>query len=212
MKRIGPAWGSLVEKTNKTKRKEEERDQPSDFFITFCLRTCAVVFKRMWQTSVHLWAVLALPCICRDSSENEIMPGAPFMTFCPLHLPRSSARWLPFGCGSNREPTPGSSVQIQGNPCTSVTLRFVNWRGLSCFTDSSQSSGSLSRRFLTGPRGPVARKPFPVYTWGKWRFFPACTVVVTVQFTRPSELVVVQLISQETLQKLPPASVIYVPC
>lgn len=92
MKRTRPVWGFLAEKINRIKRKEkEESDQPSDLFITFCLRTFAVVFKRMLQTFVHLWGVFACPCICWDSSKSEIMPGVPF-------TPSTSPPLLPDGC------------------------------------------------------------------------------------------------------------------
>lgn len=81
LRRIGLMWDSLTEKTNKMNRKEKEgRDQPSDFFFTFCLRIHAVVVKRMRQTTVHLWAVLVLLCICWNSSKGEIMSEAPFTT------------------------------------------------------------------------------------------------------------------------------------
>lgn len=63
MKRIGSVsvWGFLAEKTNKTNRKE-------------CLRKCAVVFKRMCQTSVYFWVFLALLYICCDSRNNARSP------------------------------------------------------------------------------------------------------------------------------------------
>lgn len=84
-KRMGPIWGFLAEKTNKTKRKEKEE---RDFFITFCLGLRAVVFKRMWQTSVHLWGVSTLLCICWDFSEGEIMQEPPSTPFaCSIYPP-----------------------------------------------------------------------------------------------------------------------------
>jgi len=163
--------------------------------------TCAMVFKRMWKTSVRLWGVLTHFVSAGTRSPHH-----------PLHLPSSSAQWPPFGRCNNRAPTPRSSLRIQGNPGTSVTLRLVNWQRPICSTDKSQPPGSLARSFLTGSRGPVTRKLSPAYTRSKWHHFPACTVAFTVPFTSPSELLVVQSISQETLQKLPPPSVIYVPC
>lgn len=148
------------------------KKETCDLFLMFCLRTCAVVF--ILQMSVHLWDVLAVLFIYWDSSKTEIMLGHLFTTFHPLHLPCSSAWWLTFEHISNREPTHKSTLQIQGNPRTSVTLKFLNCQDPICSSDTSQPSGSLSRRFLTGSREPVTRKHFPAYARGTWIYFFPC--------------------------------------
>lgn len=153
-------------------RGKKKKKETCDFFMTFCLKICAVVFKIVLQISVHLWSVLAVLCICWDSSKTDIMLGDLFTTFHPLHLPCSSARWLTFEHISNRELAHKSSLQIQRNPHTSVTLKFLNFRGPTCSSDTSQLPGSLSRRLLTGTREPVTRKHFPAYARGTWIFFP----------------------------------------
>lgn len=157
------SWG------NEQSQEERKRRETCDFFITFCLRTCAVVF--LLQVSVHLWNVLAVLFICWESSKTEIMLGHLFTTFHPLHLPCSSAWWIAFEHISNRESTHKSALQIQRNPCTCVTLKFLNCLDLICSSDTSQPPGSLSRRFLTGSREPVTRKNFLAYARGTWIFF-----------------------------------------
>lgn len=129
-----------------------------------------MVFEIELQMSVHLWTILAVLCICWDSSKTEIMLGDLFTTFQPLCLSCSFAQWLAFEHINNREPAHKSSLQIQGNPHTSITLKFLKCRGPLCSSDTSQPPGSLSRRFLTGTREPVTRKHFPACARGTWIF------------------------------------------
>lgn len=207
---MGPIWGFLAEKTNKTKRKEKEE---RDFFINFCLGRRAMVFKRMWQTSVHLWGVLTLLCICWDFSEGEIMQEPPSTAFACSIYPPSSTPWLPFGCGSNREPTCRSSVQIQGNPVSPSGL----WIGGVPF-GTSQSPGSLARRFLTGTRGSVTRKHFPALPAPEVNGFPPPPPTSRLHCGAHSPIYKPLWAISSTVDKpgniteAAPPSVIYVPC